>query len=453
MHVWDDTIAAVASPTGGGARGVLRVSGPKVAACLAECFRPDDAEGWQTARTATVFAGKLELPELATSLDCDVYYWPTARSYTRQPTAELQTIGSPPLVQAALDRLVACGARPARPGEFTLRAFLAGRLDLTQAEAVLGVIDARSAEQLEIALSQLAGGLAKPLAALRGDLLDLLAHLEAGLDFADEEIEFVSRDELTGQLSRSQQAIEAMLAQMGTRSQALDRPRVVLVGAPNVGKSSLFNALAGRDAAIVSELAGTTRDYLVAPLVLEGVECELVDTAGHEHEATGTIAMASQRAMTGQRRAADLSILCLDSTRPIEPWECEQLRAVDNRPAIVVSTKVDAAATSEAHPGLPVSSFTGHGLCMLRERIAAALLEFETSDCRVVAGTAARARTSLAQAAEVLAEAAQLAADHGGEELIAAELRLALDALGEVAGTVYTDDILDRIFSRFCIGK
>jgi len=201
MFSCDETIAAVASAAGGAARGIVRLSGPSVRACLERCFQPADPQSWSAAARPTVFAGCLTLAGSGARLPCDVYFWPGARSYTRQPVAEIHTLGSPPLLEAVLATLAARGARPARPGEFTLRAFLAGRLDLTQAEAVLGVIDAADGRQLADALEQLAGGLAAPLDALRGRLLDLLAHLEAGLDFADEGVQFITPEALAAELA------------------------------------------------------------------------------------------------------------------------------------------------------------------------------------------------------------------------------------------------------------
>jgi tRNA modification GTPase len=181
----DDTIAAVASPRGGAVRGVIRVSGPDTLACLEQCFRVSASRPLRALRVPTRVFGHLQLPGPIGALPCHLYLWPTTRSYTRQPTAELHTIGSPPLLDAALDQLCQHGARLAQPGEFTLRAFLAGRLDLTQAEAVLGLIDAENTADLQTALRQLAGGVSSPLLQLRSELLDLLAQIEAALDFVD----------------------------------------------------------------------------------------------------------------------------------------------------------------------------------------------------------------------------------------------------------------------------
>jgi len=307
----DDTICAIATAPGGAARGVVRISGVGVRTCLEHCFTSATDPDWPTAGHAAALPGTLQVEPLSTALPCDLYYWPTAKSYTREPAAELHTIGSPPLLQAVLRSVCAAGARLAEPGEFTLRAFLGGRLDLTQAEAVLGVIDASGGEQLEVALAQLAGGVAQPLGLLRDDLLDLLAELEAGLDFVEEDISFIAADELGKRLADAGEAVGRVAAQMSQRLRANDLPRVVLIGEPNVGKSSLFNALARGaqvESALVSGSAGTTRDYLTAVIDLDGIGCELVDTAGVDPDASpGSIAGADGDGSSPHRHPAPAS--------------------------------------------------------------------------------------------------------------------------------------------------
>jgi tRNA modification GTPase len=244
-------------------------------------------------------------------LPIEVGLWPTKRSYTGQPLAELQLIGSPPLLEALLMQLCRSGCRAARPGEFTLRAFLAGRLDLMQAEAVLGVIDAADHVELEQALQQLAGGISQQMGTLRADLLDLLADLEAGLDFVDEDIEFVSREQLLSRVTAAQRTIAELCDQASRRLQSSARPRVVLAGLPNAGKSTLLNALTGRSAALVSEISGTTRDYLCVPLDRDGLHVDLIDTAGWDSETNGIEAVAQQRRHE-QWQQADLIVWCCD---------------------------------------------------------------------------------------------------------------------------------------------
>jgi tRNA modification GTPase len=453
----DDTIAAIASAAGGALRGIVRISGPQAIA-VAQCvFVANSGSDLADLKSTACVRGDIRLPRLLGQIPATAYVWPGRRSYTRQPSVELHTLGSPPLLDAALEAVCAAGARLARPGEFTLRAFLAGRLDLTQAEAVLGVIDARGESELKTALTQLAGGLAGPLGKLRERLLDLLAHLEAGLDFADEEIEFITPRELDEQLAAAADEVALLASRMQSRGQAGELPRVVLIGEPNAGKSSLFNALVGRAAAIVSPQAGTTRDFVSCPIRLPGGECLLIDTAGVQ--AAGIKAVpeaAAQDLASEQERQAAATVLCLDASRPLTEWEQARLAQMPEMPRVVAWTKCDLAQrrpiARSLSNALETSSRTGAGLDALQRALATAL-EASRGEGGAVASTAGRCRESLSEAAVALRRARELVAAGRSEELVAAELRIALDGLGQVVGAVYTDDILDRVFSRFCIGK
>jgi len=457
----NDTIAAIGSAAGPAARGLVRVSGPRVIDCLSQCFTPVDMSlRIAEIRFPSIVAGSMRaVGEALPVVPCDLFLWPDGRSYTRQPTAELHTLGSPPLLDAVLHSLCRCGARLAEPGEFTLRAFLAGRVDLTQAEAVLGVVDARSQQDLNTALAQLAGGLSRPLARLREQLLQILAELEAGLDFVDEDIEFISRNQLRGQLAVAEQIVAAALEQMATRQDLSDLPRVVLVGPPNVGKSSLFNALVEvcadggeKPCALVSERPGTTRDYVTAVADFDGVVCELVDTAGEDSKVNRAAIDQAARSMTDrQRNQADLIVQCVEATS-----SCDGSDLPSSETNLVVRTKADLLTDRQptgpatADSWVACSSVTRDGLDVLRASIRRRLVDGRHA--KAVASTAARCAESLRQAGAALGRSLQLV-EGGGEELLAAEIRNALTELGRVVGAVTTDDVLDRIFSQFCIGK
>ena len=454
----DDTIAAIASASGGAARGIVRISGPNALGILETCFRADTNVELSSLRSATAFSGTLTLRESAIEeLAADVYFWPNQRSYTRQPVAEIHTLGSPPLLSAVLRTVCAGGARLAEPGEFTLRAFLAGRIDLTQAEAVLGIIDARGERELQAALSQLAGGMALPLQKLRDSLLDLLAHLEAGLDFSEEDIQFITQAELQRQLDEARDLLNSINSQIHERELHDNLPRVALIGWPNVGKSSLFNALSKQSVALVSAQPGTTRDYLDQLLDLDGVQCRLIDTAGVETDAEPSsgepgIGSIAQRMTASQAETCEIRLLCLDSTRPMGVWEQQQLTANHFARQLVIVTKCDAAKLGNLPPGaLETSAVSGLGVARLRQALREELLTLQRSQTSSL--TPQRCAASLRAAGECFVRASELNRLRGGDELIASEVRVALTELGKVVGAVYTDDILDRIFSRFCIGK
>jgi tRNA modification GTPase len=461
VHDLDDTIAAIASPPGAAARGIIRLSGPRARQAVGAIWLSDAHADICTVRRASVLAGHLRIEDFTAPVPGDVYIWPTARSYTRQPTVEIHTVGSAPVLEAILRSLCRHGARLAEPGEFTLRAFLAGRVDLTQAEAVLGVIDAGDRHALDVAVAQLAGGLGQPLGELRDRLLDLLAHLEAGLDFVEERIEFISRDELTGRLSAAAGTLGDLAARMSARSVLRDSFRVVLVGRANAGKSSLFNALLADHAAIVSSVPGTTRDYLTGELTIDDVRFELVDTAGtiasDRPARTGPasqIELAAQQAARDARSRADIEILCIDASRQLAEADRAELARPGAGQRVIVFTKTDLAELIDTIPGAVLtSSVTSAGLDELRFRLHAAAVARQSESADFVPATAARCHGSLRAAAEALDRALQIIADEAGEELVAAEIRAALDELGQVVGAVYTEDLLDRIFSRFCIGK
>jgi tRNA modification GTPase len=452
----DDTIAAIASPPGAAPRGIVRVSGPRALACLARIVQIPGGGSLDAIKAAARLPATISLSEALGDVPLILYVWPTSRSYTRQPSAELHLPGSPPLLEAALEAICKVGARLARAGEFTLRALLAGRLDLTQAEAVLGVIDAQSQTELDRALAQLAGGLARPLRDLREQLLELLAHLEAGLDFVDQDIHFIKPQDLDRQLAAAAEQVAGLLAQMQARGEAGRLPRVALIGLPNTGKSSLLNALVKDDAALVSDAPGTTRDFISRRWSCGSRQCLLIDTAGLQEEQSGpALEAAAQQVAQQQALQADLTLLCLDASRPLKEWEREQLIPPRQVPRLVIWTKCDLPLIADlaAAPGaVKTSSRMNRGLDELRSAVGHQF-DAEAGEAGAVASTSDRCRESLRLAGEALQRGRAALSAAAGDELIAGEVRIALDELGRVVGAVFTDDVLDRVFSRFCIGK
>lgn len=450
----DELIAAVASPPGPAARGIIRISGASVAAFLDDMLGGDAADGAFDPRVAARYPRIMRL-DAVTRLPVAVQLWPTARSYTGQPMAELHMVGSPPLLEAVLEVLVVRGCRLARPGEFTLRSFLAGRIDLTQAEAVLGVIDAEDRSQLETALSQLAGGLSCRLGNLREQLLCDLADLEAGLDFADEDLEFVSRAAVGGRVESSIQDILSLEKTARRRHRESGRPQVVLAGLPNAGKSSLYNALLGNSAAIVSGVAGTTRDVLQARLDLAEVTVDLFDTAGWELAEDEVMGQAGiQRGV--RLDTADVVIWCeaADATDSEIVLSRSTRWTLDREPDLFVRTKCDrvSGAVEDAN-SLQCSAQTGGGLSDLRQRIADVARGRHGRREEILPSTAVRCQADLAAALTALRGASEGIALGLGDEIVSMELRQALDHLGEITGAFTNEDMLDRLFSRFCIGK
>jgi tRNA modification GTPase len=432
----DDTIVALSSAAGPALRAIVRLSGrqaPAIATAVCPGFEPSQTP------TGQFFPGGLRLAGFQSPIPADIYAFVAPRTYTGQDVIEIHTISCPPILDVLIAQCLGAGARSAQPGEFTMRAFLAGKLDLTRAEAVLGVIDATDRNELKHALAQLAGGLANPLRELRDDLLNLLADVEAGLDFAEEDIHFISTEVLLKRIAKGLAYLTLMRKQIEQRSLGQRRCRVVLMGKPNAGKSSLFNALVGQTAALVSAEPGTTRDYLEKTLNLDGMAVCLVDTAG-SGAAQDAIDASAQQLGTQQLRQADLVLWC---------WACDDPHDAEPPPdALCIATKADCGPAPAAW--LATSAITGAGLDVLRLQLAQRVRAIGHA---ALAPSLSRCRHHVDTCLEYLRRAHSLVLNEQAPELLALELRLTLDELGAMVGAVFTDDLLDRIFSRFCIGK
>ena len=477
----DDTIVAQASAHGNGARGIVRLSGANSLSATKAFFTPlssptkDDARSaFDVSRPSVVKGWIAPWPDESPNLrvKCVLFYWPQGRGFTGEQAVELHLPGSPPIVDAVIRSLCASGSvRLADRGEFTLRAFFNGKVDLTQAEAILGAIDAGSDSELKNALAQLSGSLSGKIGDLRDRLLDVLCELEAGFDFTEEDVEFLSVAQARGAVARLSKEIDQTL-QKSKRNVLADRfPRVLLLGRPNVGKSSLFNALVERfngktaGAALVTEIAGTTRDYLEAELTISGVPFTLVDSAGIEQEILSKPTAAdlgarelAQFVLRKEVERADLLLLCFDSTSSKRELDAGVVDA-QSIPSLKVVAKFDAKEQpelldSEETDVVRTSATTGFGIERLG-KIIVKKLGANLWDGEVVPATALRCQDALRQAGDSLHRALALLEDEAvcDESLVTSELRLALNQLGLIAGQTHSDDLLDRIFSRFCIGK
>jgi tRNA modification GTPase len=469
-----DTIAAISTPPGRGGIGIVRLSGPLAKSIALQLVR---------ARQPLEHAHSL----LADLLDEDgaeparideavVTFFAAPRSYTAEDLVEIAAHGSPVVLEFLLRRALDLGARLAEPGEFTQRAFLSGRLDLTQAEAVRDLIDAQTLTQARQAASQMGGALRRRAAPVKQSLMELIALLEAGIDFAEDDVDVTPQAEIARRIDALTLPLAELEASFARGRIVHDGLSLALVGRPNVGKSSLFNRLAERDRAIVTATPGTTRDTVTERISLGGIPLELVDTAGLREGARESLDEAEQLGIRRSREAladAALVLVVLDASQPVTDEERELIAAVQGRPALAVLNKCDLvrdlsrdpasnlalnlvgarppAAEVAGIPALSTSALTGEGIPALRERI----LTLATGGAQAEPGmlTNLRQHQAIAAALAALADAANANAGSIPHEMILLDLYRALSALDSLTGQTTPDDILNLIFSTFCIGK
>ena len=445
-----DTIAAVSTPPGRGGIGIVRVSGPL------------------SGEVARVVIGRLPEPRIATSarfraaggetLDAGIALWfPAPHSYTGEDTLELQGHGGPVVLDRVAERIVSLGARPARPGEFTERAFLNGKLDLAQAEAVADLIDAATGEAARLARRSLDGALSERVNAAVSELVEIRTFIEGALDFPDEEVPDLPEELLAERLDRVRGAVAAARGAAARGNVLREGFGVVIVGRPNVGKSSLLNRLVGRERAIVTEVPGTTRDTLHEAVQVEGLPLRIVDTAGL-HPTDDPVERIGIERTWAAVEEADAVLAVVDDRRGLEEADRGILGRIPERlPRVVVHNKIDltSARAGEAETGtgfrIRLSAKTGAGIDRLRTRLKA-LAGYEP---RAEGIFMARRRhlAALDDALGALDSAKRGRHEGVGSELVAEDLRLAQRALGEITGEFTTDDLLGRIFATFCIGK
>ncbi|HUO81004.1 MAG TPA: tRNA uridine-5-carboxymethylaminomethyl(34) synthesis GTPase MnmE [Steroidobacteraceae bacterium] len=439
-----DTIVAIATPPGRGGVGIVRVSGPAAAAIGRALAGPLPPPRRAVARHFRDAAGE--------ALDAGLALWfPAPHSFTGEDVLELHGHGGPVVLDLVVARCLALGARAARAGEFSERAFLNDRLDLAQAEAIAALIDAGSGAAARAALRSLDGEFSARVHALEAGVAELRVHVEASIDFGEEDLELLADGGVAERLAALARELEALAASAEQGRLLQEGCAVVIAGRPNAGKSSLLNALAGHDAAIVTEVPGTTRDVLRERISLEGLPLLLLDTAGLRDSPERVEAEGIRRARAELARA-DHVLYVVDATDPAAlaalPRELAALAA--GPPVTVVWNKADLAAPP-AGTGLAISALTGQGLAALRAHLRTAL-GYRPGEAGVIAARR-RHLDALARTQGALGAAAERLAAAAGTELVAEELRLAHDALGEITGRVTSDDLLGRIFASFCIGK
>lgn len=447
---FEDTIVAISTPPGRGGIGIVRLSGNRalpIAENMVKLARP-------------LVAGRARFGHLVDSTgnvldEIVVTFFAAPHSYTVEDVVEIAMHGSPVLLNYVVEQSLKAGARLAEPGEFTERAFLSGRLDLTQAEAVRDLIDASTLHQARVAAQQLGGALSRKVAPIKEQLIGLIAGLEAGVDFAEDDIETMVSEGILTQLQLIEFPLRELQQSFGYGRLVHDGLRLAIVGRPNVGKSSLFNRLVARDRAIVTATPGTTRDLITERISIEGIPVELIDTAGlrDASDEAETIGITkSHEAMAD----ADLVLVVVDSISGLHPEDIATILSIADRPMLVVANKCDLGLITVPLPTpahlVRTSAVTGKGIVELRQTI----LEITTKGAPVgetALVTNLRQRQAILDTLAALERADSAVRASIPHEMILVDLYEALSALDRMTGATAADDILRLIFSSFCIGK
>jgi tRNA modification GTPase len=451
-----DTIAAISTPLGQGGIGIVRLSGPEAGAIAQRLFRPRRA--YDQIPPHRLILGHILDHQGRVVDEVLLAFMPAPRSYTTENVVEINCHGGYAALRRVLELAISQGARLARPGEFTLRAFLGGRLDLAQAEAVLEVIQARTGAALRLAAGHLAGGLGRELGRVRETLLDLLARLDASLDFP-EESEELDPAALAARLASPLHTLETLAATYQEGRLLREGLRVVIAGRPNVGKSSLLNRLLQADRAIVTDIPGTTRDVIEESITLAGVAVRLSDTAGlrESGDPAEALGVARTHQVMGQ---ADLVLYLVDGSAPLDPEDVLNLQQLPAHRGLAVINKIDLPrvlqeAKLQEAAGLPVvqiSALTGSGLADLQQTMVDQAMGGGLSHNGEII-TQTRHHQHIRQALACLNAARHRLEPPAAWELAALEIRDALRELGEITGEEVGDAVLERIFAQFCIGK
>ena len=461
----DDTIVAISTPVGAGGIGIVRMTGPDSARILRKLFVPGPGGSALSLAPRTLQYGYIADPDEGEIVDeVLAAYMPAPRTYTRQDVVEINGHGGIVALRRILGICLRQGARLAEAGEFTARAFLNGRLDLAQAEAVLDIVQAKTEVSLQAAVGQLAGRLSNQVRPARDRLVQALAYLEASIDFEEDEI---PQRDIDSDLVQAGVALLQLLADADRGIIYRQGIRAAIVGRPNVGKSSLLNRLLRASRAIVTDIPGTTRDTLEETLNLQGVPVVLVDTAGITEGTKDPIERLGIERSRSALAQADLALLVVDASQPLTDADQAIAALAQDKPAIVVANKVDLLA---AEPGagsqmpdlenpiagaacVPVSALTGQGLETLEETIVETVLSGRVAASEAPMVTSPRHKEALSRALDHVNAAR--AAQQTGEpvDLVAIDVSAAVNALGEITGQTASEDLVETIFSTFCIGK
>jgi len=460
MRFENDTIAAISTPVGQGGIGIVRISGPRSVEIADRVFRPKKAGSPSDARAGSLLYGHIINPADNASVDeVLLAVMRSPRSYTKEDVVEINCHGGLISVKRTLETVLAEGARLADPGEFTKRAFLNGRINLTQAEAVFDVITAKTEESAKLALEQLQGGLSEKLSDIREGLIDIGASAEACIDFPEDDIDTNTSLQLRKRLAEIKEAIDGLSATFQEARFFRDGLAVAIVGRPNVGKSSLLNVLLKKNRAIVTELPGTTRDMIEDYLNINGLPIRIMDTAGIRNSEELVEKEGIRRSLEAINKA-DFILALLDGSAPLEEDDLQLMALIRGKNAAIVINKSDLPAKislesirEKGRECLLISALSGEGIEKLKSTIFHSNLRNWTEEREGVVVTNIRHKTALDRASSSLGRALGILLADQPLEFFSIELREALDSLGEITGTVTTEDIPDKIFSTFCIGK
>ena len=456
----DDIICALSTPQGVGALGIIRLSGTNSSSLLTPFFSSvrQKREGW-TSHVAYFGDFSIEEQHIDEIL---VNFFAEGKSFTGEESIELSCHGSPYIIGRILEALLSQGARMADPGEYTMRAFMNGKLDLAQAEAVADLIHAENRAMHDVALKQLKGGFSNEITAFREELVHFASLIELELDFSEEDVEFASREQLTAMLNLLKTKVSGLMDSFRYGNALKKGIATAILGAPNAGKSTLLNALLGEDRAIVSEIPGTTRDTVEDTFTHQGLTYRLIDTAGIRETQDYVEQVGIARALE-QAINADVIFYMIDSTAPEKDLEQKVLELQEMAPdahLLVLLNKADTADPTPIihrldrldHTPLVVSAKSKEGLEALLQKLSE-LTAWSTTSASQTIVTNARHADALRRTLEALQRSLDAVALSIPGDLLAQDLRVALDSLGEITGTISTDDLLANIFSKFCIGK